>query len=72
MNFKLPRRIGIDSEALIKDALKVMPQASRRLFLKRSLSLGGLSLLTGCSVVNEDNAEKVLMRVSRMNDAAQA
>lgn len=72
MNFKLPRRIGIDSEALIKDALKVMPQASRRLFLKRSLSLGGLSLLSGCSVVNEDNAEKVLMRVSRMNDTAQA
>ncbi len=72
MNFKLPRRIGIDSEALIKDALKVMPQASRRLFLKRSLSLGGLSLLSGCSVVNEDNAEKVLMRVSRMNDEAQA
>ena len=72
MNFKLPRRIGIDSDALIKDALKVMPQASRRLFLKRSLSLGGLSLLSGCSVVNEDNAEKVLMRVSRMNDEAQA
>ena len=57
---------------LIKDALHAMPRSSRRLFLRRSLSLGGLSLLTGCSVVNEDNAEELLKHVSRFNDRFQA
>ena len=57
---------------LIKSALREMPRSSRRLFLRNTLSLGGLSLLTGCSVVNEDEAEKVLMHVSRFNDRLQA
>jgi DMSO/TMAO reductase YedYZ molybdopterin-dependent catalytic subunit len=57
---------------LIKSALREMPRSSRRLFLRNTLSLGGLSLLTGCSVVNEDAAEKVLMKVSRFNDRMQA
>ena len=57
---------------LIKSALREMPRSSRRLFLRNTLSLGGLSLLTGCSVVNEDEAEKVLMHVSRLNDRMQA
>ena len=57
---------------LIKAALREMPRSSRRLFLRRSLSLGGLSLLTGCSVVNEDKAEDVLKHVSRFNDRFQA
>ena len=57
---------------LIRDALREMPRSSRRLFLQRSLSLGGLSLLTGCSVVNEDKVEDVLRHVSRFNDRFQA
>jgi DMSO/TMAO reductase YedYZ molybdopterin-dependent catalytic subunit len=57
---------------LIKDALREMPRSSRRLFLRRTLSLGGLSLLTGCSVVNEDKAEDLLRHVSRFNDRFQA
>jgi DMSO/TMAO reductase YedYZ molybdopterin-dependent catalytic subunit len=57
---------------LIKSALREMPRSSRRLFLRNTLTLGGLSLLTGCSVVNEDEAEKVLMHASRFNDRMQA
>ncbi|MEO8307386.1 MAG: molybdopterin-dependent oxidoreductase [Pseudomonadota bacterium] len=57
---------------IIREALKVMAPASRRFFLRNTLSLGGLAMLTGCSVVNEDSAEKVLAYVSRFNDRAQA
>jgi DMSO/TMAO reductase YedYZ molybdopterin-dependent catalytic subunit len=57
---------------IVRDALREMPRKSRRLFLQRSLSLGGLSLLTGCSVVNEDKAEDLLRHVSRFNDRFQA
>src|SRR5262245_41552579 len=57
---------------LIKAALREMPRSSRRLFLRQSLSLGGLALLTGCSVVDEDKAEGVLEHVSRFNDRFQA
>ena len=57
---------------LLRDALKQMPPSARRLFLRNTLSLGGLAMLTGCSVVNERAAEKVLMHVSRFNDRFQA
>ncbi|MEP7243628.1 MAG: molybdopterin-dependent oxidoreductase [Gammaproteobacteria bacterium] len=62
----------MDKKYLIQAALREMPRSSRRLFLRNSLSLGGLSLLTGCSVVNEDKAEEVLKHVSRFNDRFQA
>ena len=72
MKSKPPRLSAIDGEALVKDALKCLDQPSRRLFLKRSLSVGGLSMLTGCSIVDGDSAERALMRVSRLNDSVQA
>lgn len=42
------------------------------MFLQRSLTLGGLSLLTGCSIINDESIEHVLMKVSRFNDKVQA
>ena len=62
----------MDKHYFIKAALREMPRSSRRLFLRNTLSLGGLSLLTGCSVINEDKAEEVLKHVSRFNDRFQA
>jgi DMSO/TMAO reductase YedYZ molybdopterin-dependent catalytic subunit len=68
-----PKRIQLlDEPAVVKAALQALPQPSRRLFLQRGLSLGGLSLLTGCTLTNEDSAEQALMRVSRFNDKIQA
>ena len=61
-----------DREAIIKAAYAELSLPSRRLFGKRVLTLGGLALLTGCSVTDEDSAEKLLMRVSRFNDRVQA
>src|SRR5512147_2557660 len=68
---KFPGRLAIDGEAVVKEALRRLEQPSRRLFLRRSLTLGGLSLLTGCSIVDEDSAEQALLTVSRFNDKVQ-
>jgi len=61
----------IVSKEIIRAALEEMPVSARRLFLKRTLTLGGLSLITGCGVDNEESAEKVLMRISSFNDRVQ-
>ena len=68
---KRPRMISVDGDAVVKEALRRMDQPARRLFLRRSLTLGGLSLLTGCAIVDEDSAEHALMKVSRFNDRVQ-
>jgi DMSO/TMAO reductase YedYZ molybdopterin-dependent catalytic subunit len=45
----------------------------RRLFMKQALSLGALTMLTGCdSVENGSAAERILKAMSRWNDTAQA
>lgn len=63
---------GVDTEALIKDAGKLMPAASRRAFLRGVASLGALTMLTGCDIVDEESAEGALRYVSRFNDRVQA
>ncbi|RBA24699.1 molybdopterin-dependent oxidoreductase [Herminiimonas fonticola] len=61
-----------DSVAILNDAIRNISQPSRRIFLQRSLTLGGLSLLTGCSVSDNSSIEAALMKVSKLNDKAQA
>src|ERR1035437_11149682 len=68
---KSPRVLALDGDAVVKEALRRLGQPSRRLFLRRSLTLGGLSLLTGCAIVDEDSVENALMKVSRFNDKVQ-
>jgi DMSO/TMAO reductase YedYZ molybdopterin-dependent catalytic subunit len=58
-------------QAMLADALRQIPQPSRRLFLQRSLTLGGLSLLTGCNVSDPSSIETALTAVSRFNDRVQ-
>ena len=43
----------------------------RRLFLKRGLSLGALSLLAGCDITDEEGVQRALMAMSRWNDGVQ-
>jgi len=62
---------GVDARLLTNDAAKLLPDPTRRWFL-RSASLGALTLLTGCDIVDEASAEKALRAVSRFNDRAQA
>lgn len=58
-------------QAMLADALRQIQQPSRRLFLQRSLTLGGLSLLTGCNINDPSSIETALTAVSRMNDRVQ-
>ena len=44
----------------------------RRLFLKQGLSLGALTLLSGCEITDTETVQKVLWRMSQWNDRAQA
>ncbi len=60
-----------DSVAMLNDAIRNISQPSRRAFLQRSLTLGGLSLLTGCSISDNSSVEAALMKVSQFNDKVQ-
>ena len=64
--------LTLDEPAVVKAALQELPLPSRRLFMKRALTLGGLSLLSGCAVTDEASVERALMKVSRFNDKVQA
>ncbi|WP_434515807.1 molybdopterin-dependent oxidoreductase [Dechloromonas sp. ARDL1] len=44
----------------------------RRLFLRRGLSFGALSLLSGCSITDHAGVEKALQAISGWNDRVQA
>jgi DMSO/TMAO reductase YedYZ molybdopterin-dependent catalytic subunit len=63
---------GVDRKLLVKDAAKLMPDLSRRRFLAGGASLGALTLLTGCDVLDGDSAEHLLAQVSKFNDKVQA
>ncbi|MEW6453427.1 MAG: molybdopterin-dependent oxidoreductase [Pseudomonadota bacterium] len=62
---------GVDPKLLIRDAAKLMPDPSRRLFLRGAASLGALTMLTGCDIVDSDAAEGVLRKISTFNDRVQ-
>lgn len=72
---KPARQLAIDSDLILKDVRKEIgrhiEQPARRAFLQRSLTLGGLSMLSGCVITDEDSVETALMQVSRFNDRVQ-
>ena len=74
--FKHPPLAGVDSEAALAEARKLIARRleapARRAFLRRSLTLGGLSLLSGCSISDNATVEAALLSISRFNDAAQS
>ena len=65
----------VDSEAALIDARRLIvrkiEQPARRAFLTRSLTMGGLSMLTGCSISNNEGVEAALTAISRFNDKVQ-
>jgi DMSO/TMAO reductase YedYZ molybdopterin-dependent catalytic subunit len=63
---------GVDPKLLIRDAAKLLPDPTRRLFLRGAASLGALTFLTGCDIIDSNAAEGVLRKISRFNDVAQA
>lgn len=61
-----------DNNLIIRESQSLLGRFNRRHFLKQFATLGGLSLLTGCSISDNDSVEKLLGQVSRFNDKAQA
>jgi DMSO/TMAO reductase YedYZ molybdopterin-dependent catalytic subunit len=63
-----------------KEALKIslapfrpqLARLERRLFLRQSLSLGALTLLSGCNLRDEDQVDRALFAMSRWSDRVQA
>jgi DMSO/TMAO reductase YedYZ molybdopterin-dependent catalytic subunit len=55
---------------------KLLANVERRLFLRRGLSLGALSLISGCQFADkltyDEDVQKILTAMSRWNDSAQA
>src|SRR5690606_3171798 len=72
MKLSTQRRPDPRAHDIVKDAWREMASPARRAFLKRGLTLGGLSLLTGCAITDDESVQKVLTAVSRFNDRAQA
>jgi len=72
---KITRQLEFDRDLVLADARKEiarrLEQPARRSFLRRSLTLGGLSLLSGCAITDENSVETALMQVSRFNDKVQ-
>ena len=67
----MKRRPGID-RSLVDPSSKQIQLLERRLFLKNSLSLGALTLLSGCSISDVEAVDKILWGMSRWNDRVQA
>jgi DMSO/TMAO reductase YedYZ molybdopterin-dependent catalytic subunit len=51
---------------------KLIRSVERRLFLRQSLSLGALALLSGCNLTDNDGVQEILTGMSEWNDRAQA
>ena len=56
------------TDAAVGDALKLL---SRRGFVQRTLTLGGLALLSGCEIADEFGVDAALTSISRFNDRVQ-
>ena len=66
------RVAGVDVQLLINDAARLLPDPSRRRFLRQVGSLGALAMLTGCDITDAPSAEKALRKISEFNDWVQA
>jgi DMSO/TMAO reductase YedYZ molybdopterin-dependent catalytic subunit len=60
-----------EPKALLRASAQVR-QIERRLFLRQGLSLGALTLLTGCDVTDTSAVQSVLNGISQWNDRTQA
>lgn len=65
-----------DKNEIIKDATRLinkrLTQEGRRRFLKQGLTLGGITMLSGCDITDNTMVESSLSNISRFNDRIQA
>src|SRR6476646_1226237 len=63
-------KAGIDQSAL-KESKALVEDINRRGLLRGAVSLGALTMLTGCNVTHTDAVQSVLRRISQFNDRVQ-
>src|SRR5215204_2503901 len=61
---------GVDQSAL-KEHKALVEHINRRGLLRGAVSLGALTMLTGCNVTHTDAVQSVLKRISQFNDKVQ-
>jgi DMSO/TMAO reductase YedYZ molybdopterin-dependent catalytic subunit len=61
---------GVDQSAL-KEHKALIEEIDRRKILRGAVSLGALTMLTGCNVTRTDAVQSVLRRISQLNDKVQ-
>ena len=64
-------KAGID-QSILRESAKLLSDIDRRKLLRGGLSLGALTMLTGCNVTNQDSVQAALRAVSDFNDRVQA
>lgn len=64
--------LATHGDSIIRDAQRELKSPARRLFGQRLLTLGGISLLSGCSLSNDQSVNAALRRISFFNDDVQA
>jgi DMSO/TMAO reductase YedYZ molybdopterin-dependent catalytic subunit len=57
--------------AILGDHRKLLRSLERRGLIRNGLSLGALTLLTGCDVTRPESVEAALLAISRLNDGVQ-
>jgi DMSO/TMAO reductase YedYZ molybdopterin-dependent catalytic subunit len=62
----------IRERIVLADHKPQIEQLQRRMFLRSSLSLGALTMLSGCNMQDNDSVDKVLWAMSHWNDRVQA
>ena len=60
-----------DADRILRAATERLDAPARRLFLQRGLTVGGLSLLTGCALDSSESVNTMLSTISRFNDRVQ-
>ena len=66
------RPASLPDPAILGDQKPLLRDLKRRKLLRGGLSLGALSLLTGCDVKRPDSVQDALLSISRLNDGVQA
>jgi len=61
-----------ERKTLIAQAAPELKRVERRLLLRSGLSLGALTMLTGCNLTDGDAVDRALWTMSRFNDRVQA
>jgi DMSO/TMAO reductase YedYZ molybdopterin-dependent catalytic subunit len=66
--FRPKQRIG---HGVLRENRKLVEDINRRGLLRGAVSLGALTMLTGCDVTEDDSVQKALRAVSAWNDGVQ-